>query len=476
MSEELPEGWALAKLGDVAQVKLGKMLDKAKRVTGTHLPYLRNANVRWDGFAVDDLLTMPFLDDEIERFGVEDGDLFVCEGGEPGRCAIWKGGKTNLKFQKAILRVRPRHAVEARWMLYALRAAALNGELEQYFTGTTIKHFPQEAVLRFQFPLAPLAEQRRIVAKVEALLARVNAARDQLEKVPLLMKRFRQSVLATATSGELSSEWRAVREISNGWESVTLGSLLADVRYGTSKKCSPRATKTPVLRIPNVVKGSISHYDLKYAEFDETEREKLGLAPGDLLMIRSNGSVGLVGRVALVSDREKGFLFAGYLIRLRSNTSRVRPAYLALFLASPMSRLLIEHTARSTAGVNNINAEEIKDLPIELPVLEEQDEIVRRVGGLLAMADQLDQQLASAKNLLESITPSILGKAFAGALVPTEAELAREEGRVFESAEELLRRVGTSGTVVPELVAKKGRGQTSMGAPVSPGHRAGSAR
>jgi type I restriction enzyme S subunit len=111
----------------VAQVKLGKMLDKAKRIAGKHLPYLRNANVRWGSFDLDDLLTMPFVDKELERFALENGDLLICEGGEPGRCAIWAGGKTNIKFQKALLRVRPHEAVDTRWILYTLRSASLTG-------------------------------------------------------------------------------------------------------------------------------------------------------------------------------------------------------------------------------------------------------------------------------------------------------------------------------------------------------------
>ena len=137
--------------------------------------------------------------------------------------------------------------------------------------------------------------------------------------------------------------------------------------YGTAKKCSYEPRATPVLRIPNVVNGTVSHDDLKYAQFDDAERSKLELAPGDLLMIRSNGSLGIVGRAAVVSSREAGFLYAGYLIRLRPDTDQARAQYLALHLESPESRSTIEQMARSTTGVNNINAEEIRRLQIWVP-------------------------------------------------------------------------------------------------------------
>ncbi len=145
-------------------------------------------------------------------------------------------------------------------------------------------------------------------------------------------------------------------------------------------------------------------------------------------MIRSSGSVELVGRTALVSEREAGFLYAGYLIRLRADQAQASPAYLSLFLASPASRARIELTARSTTGVNNINAEEIRAFPVAVPCLDEQHEIVRRVGQLFAMADRLDERLSSASSIAQRATLSALNKAFRGELVPQDPnELAAED-------------------------------------------------
>ncbi|EEY43694.1 restriction endonuclease subunit S [Vibrio mimicus] len=99
---ELPEGWEWCRFGDVAISRLGKMLDKSKNL-GNPLPYLRNTNVQWHRFDLEDIKRMKIEDAEKEEFLVLPGDLLICEGGEPGRCAIWKDDSTEMYFQKAYI-------------------------------------------------------------------------------------------------------------------------------------------------------------------------------------------------------------------------------------------------------------------------------------------------------------------------------------------------------------------------------------
>ncbi len=418
---ELPPGWMSAPIDDLGELRLGKMLDKAKN-QGLPAKYLRNINVRWFRFDLEDMHTIFASPAELEQLSVEDGDLFVCEGGEPGRCAVWRGGDNVFVYQKALHRFRSHGCLIPELLMYRLRHDAETGALADAFTGTTIKHLTRESLARFKVPVPPLPEQKRIADKLDALLARVDACRERLDRVPTILKRFRQSVLAAATSGELTREWREARGLDAEWRHTSLGTVLVDVRYGTAKKCAYEPNKTPVLRIPNVVGGAISHDNLKYADFDETEHMKLALAAGDLLMIRSNGSIGLVGTTALVSERESGFLYAGYLIRLRADLAQTRPAYLSLYLASPTSRSRIELTARSTTGVNNINTEEIRAFPVAIPPLDEQDEVVRRVGELFELVAGLERRLDLARTRVARTTPSALAKAFRGELVPQDPD------------------------------------------------------
>ena len=167
---ELPQSWAWVNVGAVAHARLGKMLDKAKN-KGTPRKYLRNINVRWFDFDLSDLLEMRFEDSELPEFVLRSGDVMICEGGEPGRAAVWDGRRTDIYFQKAIHRVRFLDFVDSEFFVKTLRASADDGRLAEYFTGTGIKHFTGKGLAAYLFPLPPLAEQHHIVAKVDELMA-----------------------------------------------------------------------------------------------------------------------------------------------------------------------------------------------------------------------------------------------------------------------------------------------------------------
>lgn len=153
--------WERVRLGDVTDSCLGKMLDRAKN-KGEYQPYLANVDVRWGSFNLDDLSEMRFEDDERERYGLKYGDLVICEGGEPGRCAIWKDQIPNMKIQKALHRVRVHDCLDYRFLYYWFLLAGKTGALEQYFTGTTIKHMPGEKLKSVLIDMPPIEVQRHI--------------------------------------------------------------------------------------------------------------------------------------------------------------------------------------------------------------------------------------------------------------------------------------------------------------------------
>ena len=138
--------WEKVRLGDVTDSCLGKMLDKEKN-RGEYQLYLSNKDVRWGSFDLEHLDLMKFEEHEEERYGVRYGDLIVCEGGEPGRCAIWKDQIPNMKIQKALHRVRVHEGLDYRFLYYWFLWAGKRGELQQYFTGATIKHMPGDKLL-----------------------------------------------------------------------------------------------------------------------------------------------------------------------------------------------------------------------------------------------------------------------------------------------------------------------------------------
>lgn len=199
-------------VAQIADVQLGKMLDRAKN-RGNPTAYLRNVNVRWGELDLSNLQDMRFTDSEMEFFDIRDGDLIVCEGGEPGRSAIWRNGPTDLKYQKALHRVRTHPGILPEYLGYFLRHAANAGLLEPLLTGSTIKHLPRTALLRLSLPLPPTGEQRRIVGKLASLFERTRCASEAIRRVVELgasgsreiglLGNLERAILAKAFRGEL---------------------------------------------------------------------------------------------------------------------------------------------------------------------------------------------------------------------------------------------------------------------------------
>ena len=204
--EELPEGWCWTRLSNVASIQLGKMLDKQKN-QGDLAPYLGNANVQWGRFDLANVKTMPMDEMDRAKYALSDGDLIVCEGGVPGRCAIWTSNET-MHYQKALHRIRcsKRLLLNTYCELY-ICFIVQSHVWDSCFTGTTIKHLPAQTLSSWLLPLPPLAEQRRIVGRVNELMPLVEEyggledAREALDAA--LPGRLRKSVLQLAVQGGL---------------------------------------------------------------------------------------------------------------------------------------------------------------------------------------------------------------------------------------------------------------------------------
>lgn len=327
--------------------------------------------------------------------------------------------------------LRPAPGVDPRWLAYLVRTDDFVRAMSELVQGALYPAVRSKDVRGFVTPLAPAPEQTRIADQLDTLLARVQACQDRLEAIPALLKRFRQAVLNSAVSGKLTEVEHDMA--ASAWKRTTVGAIALNVRYGTSKKCTYASTGHGVLRIPNIAQhGRIDLTDLKRAEFDAQEVAKLALREGDLLVIRSNGSVDLVGACSVVTAAEAGLLFAGYLMRLRVDQSKALPAYVQICLAASPQRELIERTAKSTSGVNNLNAAELRSLPLALPTVDEQIAIVNRVDKLFKVAARIEDRYAAAMSNSRRLTPLTLARAFRGDLVaqdpsdePASALLAR---------------------------------------------------
>lgn len=281
------------------------------------------------------------------------------------------------------------------------------------FDHNTHKRYWIQQYSKIKVKIPSLSVQLRIVARIEELFSQLDAGVETLKKTKAQLAVYRQAVLKEAFEGRLTD--------SGPEKIVRLGDYIETPRYGTSKKCSydNESGRTAVYRIPNIdyKSGRISHDDIKYAQFSESELDGIRLRQGDILIIRSNGSVSLVGRAAIVCDTDTTGTFAGYLIRLRiMEPEFLLPKFLLLFLQSHQARIYIENKAKSTCGVHNINSTEISDLQMPLYDIDTQYAIIEAIESRLSVCDSIEQTVDTALQQAEAMRQSVLKDAFEGRL------------------------------------------------------------
>lgn len=422
MSQHLPDGWVLAPLGDVAEVQLGKMLSAAARSGRGARPYLRNVNVRWHRINVDDVLEMDFDAREVEKFALRCGDVLVCEGGEPGRAAVWRDQLPDALYQKALHRVRFRgDSLDPEFFVYQLEFAAATGELGDRFTGSTIKHLPREVFIALPLRIAPRAEQRRIVAALEEHLSELDAAVAGLERARANALRFRDAVifrLLLPSAGDIGVE-DAVTAPS--WPSValrSLGELKGGITKGQKRRPGERTREVPYLRVANVQRGYLDLAEIKTIVATETEIEELALKSGDVLF-NEGGDRDKLGRGWVWNDELPLCIHQNHVFRFRPDSQRIDSRFVSYFGNSHGQKYFLEQ-GKQTTNLASINLTKLGALPVPVPPVIVQKRIVseidRRLSATERLLRDLDVQLARGARLRESILKS----AFEGNLVPQD--------------------------------------------------------
>lgn len=402
----IPLHWNLKKLEDVADYINGRAFKPSEwEKDGKPIIRIQNLNKH----------TAPYNYSKFEfedKYRVDNGDLLFAWSASLG-AFIWNGESAWLN--QHIFKVIPKSISVKKYLYYFLSKVTL--ELYSKAHGSGMVHVTKGKFLQLPIPLPPLPEQEAIVSKIEELFSELEKGKQLLLTAQEQLKVYRQSLLKWAFEGKLTNNNIPDGQLPDGWKWVKLGTVIEKPKYGTSKKCSYEAKGKAVIRIPNVMNGIIDNTDLKFAIFNSEEAEKYKLNSGDLLTIRSNGSVDLVGKCALVRKVDEESLFAGYLIRLRPLQNILISNFLLNVMSSIDLRNQIESKAKSTSGVNNINTEELQSLIIPLPPLPEQERIVEILESKLSVCDSIEQTLKQGLQQVETLRQSILKKAFEGKLV-----------------------------------------------------------
>lgn len=415
-------------------------------------PYVRAANVTWDGIDLSDVKEMDFDPDEFAAYKLKRGDLLLGEASgsqyEVGKPAIWNDEIRDCCFQNTLIRVRAPESLVPYLHAHFVADARL-GNFARAARGVGIHHLGQATLASWQVRVPPLNEQRRIVTKINSLSAHSRAAREALKRVPTLLERFRQSVLAAAFRGHLTAEWRrkrpnvrfegevldgilrehsrtrrpqeaAVEELFHlppGWRWVRAADVVEPgsvVTYGIVLPGHHVPDGVPYIRGQDIDDEGQIHVQqlLRTSPEIASKHHRSSLAEGDVLLCVIRHL-----RVAIVPA---GVGLDG--ANLTQGTVRLRPSeailgsYLAAYLASPIAQNWMKQRYIGMA-MPRINVKDARAIPVPVPPLPEQRVIAKYLDECEGRRRKLARLFARAAECLETVDQSILAKAFRGELV-----------------------------------------------------------
>ena len=303
-----------------------------------------------------------------------------------------------------------------------LQKSLMSVDKSEIITGSAQPQITIEKLNELEIPIAPYAEQQRIVAKLDSLFEKIEINKKRLEKIPQILKRFRQSVLAAAIKGRLTTQWRFESGCTEDWENTTLFDVIeGKAKNGYSAKPVNYETPFRVLTLTATTSGIFKPEHFKYFDEKIDPNSEFWIQPNDILIQRGN-TLEYVGVSAVYEGETNKLIYPDLMIRVRAS-EKILTKYLYYVLSAEKSRNYLRERATGTAGnMPKINQPTLNSLPIELPSKREQEEIVKRVEKLFSFADKVESRYLKAKAQLDKLHQSILAKAFRGELVPQDPE------------------------------------------------------
>lgn len=304
--------------------------------------------------------------------------------------------------------LRPSKAVDSRFFYYYLRVLKIPS------FGYS-RHFKVFEYL--DLPIPPLPEQKRIAAKLDELFGHLDALKAKLDRIPELLKNFRQQVLTQAVTGKLTEEWRKGKELGE-WEQATFEQLMEGTpKNGAYYPKTSYGKGIRIVRIDAFYDGFIKDWkSLQRVEIPESDIITYGLSVDDILINRVN-SMEYLGKCMLVEVLPEPSIYESNMMRVKLGPHFL-PKYARVFLTSSVGLKELRKGAKQAVNQASINQQDVKNVLIKLPSIDEQQEIVKRVEYLSAIADQIETQYKSVKSKTDTLPQAILNKAFRGELVP----------------------------------------------------------
>lgn len=296
---------------------------------------------------------------------------------------------------------------------------------------TSIPNLTLEIIGNCAIPLAPLAEQQRIVDRIESLFSKLDEAKEKAQAVVDSFETRRAAILHKAFTGELTAKWREEHGAGmESWEYKTFEAIVENMQNGLAKRKGISGTPYVVLRLANLTDCGFNTDDLREILLDEKEQANYELRPNDVIMIRVNGSKDNVGKQYLITNQHH-WAFCDHIIRIQYS-NRLLPQYMIYFSRSKNYRIYVKENIVSSAGQNTISRKGMVGLVVPIPCLNEQFEIVHILDDLFSKEQQSKEAAEAALDQINLMKKSILARAFRGELGTNDPS--------EESAVELLKR------------------------------------
>lgn len=472
MKDELPLGWALSTIGEVCshpQYGWTTSASSSGQVRLLRTTDITSGSINWD--------SVPYCQDapvDVDKYLLQNEDIVVSRAGSVGKSVLVLNPERAV-FASYLIRFRPR--INAYYLSHFLSSGYYWKQITEQAAGIAVPNINASKLRDIQIPIAPEAEQQRIVSKIDELFSRIDEGERALKRASVLVERYRQSVLKAAVTGELTRAWReknkdtlesgeallaqiltahraawekaelekmkakgitpandnwkqnyeeptppkttALPRLPDGWAWVTLPMLCSEKSTnGISVKGSSSPPGVPALRLDAILDSGFDYSARRYIPISEDQAQRLAICEGDLFISRANGSLHLVGRAVLANAPPEQIVFPDTMIRYRPLPDPdVRP-WLAAVWPSRLVREQLERRAKTTAGIYKISQGDISEIAIPLPPLAEQAAAVSETMELMSRIAQLENDLRYASRESSALRQATLKCAFTGGLVP----------------------------------------------------------
>ena len=422
------ETWIWRPLGELFEIGAGKTMSAAARNGPDKTPFLRTSNVFWDEIDLSSVDEMSISERELPAKLLRPGDLLVCEGGEIGRAAIWRGEVETMSFQNHLHRLRPIVPdVEPRFYVFFLQSAFTQlGIFEGAGNKTTIPNLSRSRLAGLEVPLPSLDDQRAISRVLGNVRQTIGSQSQILEVLQELKHTAMHTLFTRGLRGEPQKETE-IGPMPESWERAELGSL-AEITYGAQAavaNATNPAIGTPILTNVNLdLEGYIDLQKLRYYKIPDTQRDRLILRTGDVLFNWRSGSSKHVGKT-VIFNLEGEFTYSSFILRFRP-----RRVISSKFLFRWLTYLRVNGffiAQRNVSSINSVyNASLSATIPIWFPNKEQQQKVV-------TILDAIDRKIdlhRRKRAVLEELFKALLHKLMTGEIRVAELDVASARNTV----------------------------------------------